>query len=211
MQNNTFSLRFKMVTTLVFLILCLDQGLKIWVKTHLTYGEEFPIFGLSWISIHFVENNGMAFGFALKGVYGKLLLSIFRIIAVSFLLFFVYRLIIEKASLKILSSFSLILAGALGNIIDSAIYGLIFSESYYHGGIAEIMPVNGGYSGFLQGKVVDMLHIPYFKPVFNIADVAITAGVFFIILGYKQFLQVDQPHIHTEEIKGDSTPKSPKI
>lgn len=205
MQEKTISLRIKMVTAIVFVILCLDQGLKIWVKTHLTYGEEFPIFGLSWISIHFVENNGMAFGFALKGVYGKLLLSIFRIIAVSFLLFFVYRLIIERASLKILCSFSLILAGALGNIMDSTIYGLLFSESYYHGGIAKMFPENGGYAGFLQGKVVDMLHIPYFKPVFNIADIAISAGVVLIILGYKQFMQVDQEPAPVEEkMKGDS-------
>ena len=128
MQDSIVKKRFLMVAAIVSLILFIDQGLKIWVKTHLTYGEEFPLFGLSWISIHFVENNGMAFGFALQGVYGKLLLSIFRIIAVSFLIFFVHRLIVEKASPIILLSFSLILAGALGNIIDSAFYGMLFSE-----------------------------------------------------------------------------------
>jgi signal peptidase II len=143
-------------------------------------------------NFHFVENNGMAFGFALQGVYGKLLLSTFRIIAVSFLLFFVHRLIVEKANILVLISFSLILSGALGNILDSAFYGIIFSESYYHGDVAEVFPENGGYSGFLRGKVVDMLHIPYFKPVFNIADVAITLGVIFIIFSYKQFLHLEE-------------------
>lgn len=181
--------RFLLVATMVTLILIIDQSLKIWVKTHLNYGEEFPLFGLSWISIHFVENNGMAFGFALQGVFGKLLLSIFRIIAVSFLFFFVYRLIVEKASRISLISFSLILSGALGNILDSIFYGMLFSESHYHGGIAEIFPPEGGYSGFLQGKVVDMLHIKHFKPVFNIADMAISAGVLCIILGYRHFFQ----------------------
>ena len=129
MQEQTVHKRFIMVASIVTFILLLDQGLKIWVKTHLTYGEEFPLFGWSWISIHFVENNGMAFGFALQGVYGKLLLSTFRIIAVSFLLFFVHRLIVEKAKILVLISFSLILSGALGNILDSAFYGIIFSES----------------------------------------------------------------------------------
>ena len=109
MQEETVQKRFIMVASIVTFILLLDQGLKIWVKTHLTYGEEFPLFGWSWISIHFVENNGMAFGFALQGVYGKLLLSTFRIIAVSFLLFFVHRLIVEKANILVLISFSLIL------------------------------------------------------------------------------------------------------
>jgi len=205
MQETSVKKRFILVAVLIFLILFLDQGLKIWVKTHLTYGEEFPVFGFSWLSIHFVENNGMAFGFALQGVYGKLLLSIFRIIAVSFLMFFVYRLIIEKANFKILISFSLILSGALGNILDSAFYGILFSESYYHGDVATFLPKGGGYSGFLQGKVVDMLHIPYFKPVFNIADIAITTGVFLIITGYKHFFQTEDnpPIVEKEEIRGN--------
>ncbi len=204
MQEQTVHKRFIMVASIVTFILLLDQGLKIWVKTHLTYGEEFPLFGWSWISIHFVENNGMAFGFALQGVYGKLLLSTFRIIAVSFLLFFVHRLIVEKANILVLISFSLILSGALGNILDSAFYGIIFSESYYHGDVAEVFPENGGYSGFLRGKVVDMLHIPYFKPVFNIADVAITLGVIFIIFSYKQFFQLeDNQADEQKEVRGN--------
>ena len=204
MQEQTVHKRFIMVASIVTFILFLDQGLKIWVKTHLTYGEEFPLFGWSWISIHFVENNGMAFGFALQGVYGKLLLSTFRIIAVSFLLFFVHRLIVEKANILVLISFSLILSGALGNILDSAFYGIIFSESYYHGDVAEVFPENGGYSGFLRGKVVVMLHIPYFKPVFNIADVAITLGVIFIIFSYKQFFHLEENQVDEQkEVRGN--------
>lgn len=204
MQEQTVHKRFIMVASIVSVILLLDQGLKIWVKTHLTYGEEFPLFGLSWISIHFVENNGMAFGFALQGVYGKLLLSTFRIIAVSFLVFFIHRLIAEKANVLVLISFSLILSGALGNILDSAFYGMIFSESYYHGDVSEVFPENGGYSGFLRGKVVDMLHIPYFKPVFNIADVAITMGVIFIIFSYKKIFRLEENQVDEQkEVRGD--------
>jgi signal peptidase II len=205
MQERSFKKRIFLVAGLILLILIFDQGLKIWVKTHLTYGEEFPVFGISWLSIHFVENNGMAFGFALEGIYGKLILSIFRIIAVSFLIFFVYRLLLEKTHLKILISFSLILAGALGNILDSAFYGLLFSASNYHGGVAVFLPEGGGYAGFLQGKVVDMLYIPYFKPVFNIADIAITTGVFLIITGYKHFFQTEETtqSIEKEEMRGN--------
>lgn len=204
MQEQTVHKRFVMVASIVSVILLLDQGLKIWVKTHLTYGEEFPLFGLSWISIHFVENNGMAFGFALQGVYGKLLLSTFRIIAVSFLVFFIHRLIAEKANILVLISFSLILSGALGNILDSAFYGMIFSESYYHGDVSEVFPENGGYSGFLRGKVVDMLHIPYFKPVFNIADVAITMGVIFIIFSYKKIFRLEENQVDEQkEVRGN--------
>lgn len=204
MQEQTVHKRFIMVASIVSVILLLDQGIKIWVKTHLTYGEEFPLFGLSWISIHFVENNGMAFGFALQGVYGKLLLSTFRIIAVSFLVFFIHRLIAEKANILVLISFSLILSGALGNILDSAFYGMIFSESYYHGDVSEVFPENGGYSGFLRGKVVDMLHIPYFKPVFNIADVAITMGVIFIIFSYKKIFRLEENQVDEQkEVRGD--------
>jgi len=99
----------------------------------------------------------------------------------------------------------MVFAGALGNILDSAFYGMLFSESYYHGGIAEFLSKNGGYAGFLQGKVVDMLHIPYFKPVFNIADIAITAGVFFIIVGYKNFFKPEEkPQLaEEEEVRGN--------
>ncbi len=194
------------VTTLILLVLFLDQGLKIWVKTHMEYGDEIPLFGLDWAMLHFVENNGMAFGLSLGGDYGKLALSLFRILAVGFLIYFISRLIKLKLSMGLLASFALILAGALGNIIDSAFYGIIFSASPFHGGLATLFPPEGGYSSFLYGKVVDMFYFPmfrghypdwfpfsagepflFFRPVFNIADAAITIGVASIILFYRSF------------------------
>jgi len=162
----------------------------------MTYGSDFPILGLDWAFIHFVENPGMAFGLSLGGDYGKLALSLFRIGAVGFLFYFISNLIKEGASVGILISFALIIAGALGNIIDSAFYGLIFSESTFHGDPATMFPEGGGYAGFLFGKVVDMFYFPvidtilpewvpfwggqpflFFKPVFNIADSSICVGV----------------------------------
>jgi signal peptidase II len=191
---------------IVLVVLIFDQWLKIWVKTNMEYGEEFKILGIDWALIHFVENNGMAFGLSLGGEYGKLVLSIFRIIAVGFLVYYLNFLINSGAKKGILISFSLILAGAIGNIIDSAFYGLIFSESTYHGGLAEIFPEAGGYATFLHGKVVDMFyfpvingflpdwlpvwggkHIMFFRPVFNIADASITLGVINMLLFNRTF------------------------
>ncbi len=167
----------------------------------MSYEEEFNILGLSWAKLHFVENNGMAFGLSLGGDYGKLILSVFRILAVGFLIYFINRLIELNGSKFLLTSFALILAGAIGNIIDSAFYGMIFSASPYHSGTAELFPAGGGYAGFLHGKVVDMLYFPmfrgnfpdwfpfwsgesflFFRPVFNLADMAITIGVLSILL-----------------------------
>ena len=195
-----------LVAGVIFLVLIIDHCLKIWVKTHMNYGDEIKIFGLDWALIHFVENNGMAFGISLGGIYGKLALSLFRIIAVGFLVYYLRLLIRSNVSAGLLVSFALILAGALGNILDSAFYGLIFSESPYHGGLAELFPQDGGYAGFLHGKVVDMLYFPlfdtylpewvpywggshfmFFKPVFNIADLSITLGVINILLFQRSF------------------------
>ena len=174
----------------------------------MTYGEEFGIFGLPWARIHFVENEGMAFGISLGGATGKLALSLFRILAVFFLVYLIRTLIRAKESFGLLLSFSLILAGAIGNILDSAFYGLIFSASLYHGGLAELFPEGGGYAPFLFGKVVDMLYFPmidtrlpewipvwggerfqFFKPVFNIADTAISTGVISLLLFHRKFLR----------------------
>jgi len=181
------------------------------------YGEEIKMLGLDWALIHFVENNGMAFGLTLGGDYGKLALSLFRIIAVGFLAYYLQLLVRAKASMGLLVSFALILAGAIGNIIDSAFYGLIFSSSPYHGGLATLFPPEGGYAGFLHGKVVDMLYFPmidgnlpqwfpfwggehfmFFKPVFNIADTAITAGVINILLFQRSFFHQASQEESTE-------------
>jgi len=207
-----------LVTLVVVGVLIIDQSLKVWVKTHMNYGDNFEILGLDWARIHFVENNGMAFGLSLGGDYGKLLLSLFRIIAVGFLIYYIRLLIKASSNLGLMISFGLILAGAMGNILDSAFYGIIFSESPYHGGLAELFPEGGGYAGFLHGKVVDMFYFPiinttlpawipfwggepfmFFKPVFNVADTAISVGVINILLFQRDFFVHPQQAIKNEE------------
>lgn len=187
---------------LIIVILIIDQVLKIWVKTNMTIGQEFQLFG-NWGVLHFIENNGMAFGLEIGGKTGKFILSIFRILAIIGIGWFLSSLIKKKASLGLILAVSAIMAGAIGNIIDSAFYGIIFSESYNQPAL--IFPEGGGYSSFLLGKVVDMFYFPvinthwpdwspikpnesfiFFRPVFNVADSAITCGVLSILLFQKK-------------------------
>ncbi len=194
----------------IVIILIIDQISKIYIKTHLNYGEGFDILGLSWAKIHFVENEGMAFGMSFGGLTGKYILSIFRIIMTGFLIYILYNLIKQNEPKSLIVFFSLVIAGAIGNSIDGLFYGIIFSESHYHGGIATMFPPEGGYGSFLTGKVVDMLYFPmvdtvlpewfpiwggerfeFFRPVFNIADSAITVGVVLILLFNRQFFLSD--------------------
>ena len=172
----------------------------------MTLGQEIHLAG-NWAIIHFTENNGMAFGMQFAGDYGKLFLSLFRIAAVILLTWYIYHLSKKKEKFWLIFSFSLILAGAIGNIIDSAFYGMLFSESTYFD-IARLLPAEGGYSNFLHGKVVDMLYFPilegtyphwvpfwggdqflFFRPVFNVADSSITTGVITLILFQRNFFQ----------------------
>ena len=168
-------------------------------------GQEFLILGLSWAKIHFVENEGMAFGLSLGGSSGKLALSIFRLVAVSFLIYLLIKMIKSNEFIGLIVAFSMILAGALGNIIDSLFYGMFFSASPYHGGQAIFLPPEGGYAPFLMGKVVDMLYFPminshfpdwmpiwageefeFFRPVFNVADSSIFCGICLFFIFYKK-------------------------
>ena len=188
---------------IIFFILFCDQLVKVWIKTHFMLGEEIHVFG-NWFIIHFVENNGMAFGFEFAGEYGKMFLSIFRIIAVALMIWYLFRISRHNAPVGFMISLSLIIAGAFGNIIDSAFYGLLFDHSY--GQVATFLPDNGGYAGFLHGKVVDMLYFPlihtkypewipwlggedfiFFRPVFNVADSSITTGIFMVLIFYRKF------------------------
>jgi signal peptidase II len=192
----------KKAVLFILLILFLDQVLKIWIKTNMAIGDEIHIFG-KFGMLHFIENNGMAFGMEMGGRPGKLILSIFRIIAICGIGWYLTGLIRKKANTGLVLAISAIMAGAIGNIIDSAFYGMIFSESGYDK-VAVLFPPEGGYSSFLHGKVVDMFYFPvidthwpewspirpgqsliFFRPVFNLSDTAITCGVFSIVLFQK--------------------------
>jgi signal peptidase II len=198
---------FKKSVALIVVLLILDQVVKIWIKTHLMLGEEFSVCG-DWFMIHFIENNGMAFGMELEGEWGKILLSLFRIFAVCGIGWYLYDISTKKAPLGLVISIALIFSGAMGNIIDSAFYGLVFNDSYYQ--VSTFMPETGGYASFLHGKVVDMLYFPllegrfpdwlpmwggehyiFFRPVFNIADSYITMGVTFILLFQRKYFMKD--------------------
>jgi signal peptidase II len=195
----------KKAVLFIFVILLIDQVLKIWIKTHMVIGQEIHLFG-NWGIIHFIENNGMAFGMEMGGKPGKLILSIFRVVAIFGIGWFLSTLIINKANLGLIFAVSAIMAGAIGNIIDSAFYGVIFSESFNQRAI--LFPPGGGYSSFLHGRVVDMFYFPvinthwpqwspfrpgeslvFFRPVFNIADSSITCGVIAIVLFQKRMFR----------------------
>lgn len=227
--SDNYKQESRQVVILIFLILLLDQASKIWVKTHLMYGEMIPILGIENALIHFVENDGMAFGKQFDIPHGKLILSLFRLVAAGFLVIFLKNLIQTKSPKGLIISFALILAGALGNIIDSAFYGIIFSASYSHGFPAELFPVEGGYSSFLHGKVVDMFYFPlyetvfpdwvpfkggesfvFFGPVFNIADVAISCGVIQILIFHKRYFQSETEGIPTAELSDLPSPQADK-
>ncbi len=184
----------------VFSILLIDQLVKIYIKTHFYLGESIPVFG-NWFILHFIENNGMSFGMEFSGSYGKLLLTLFRIVAAGAIAWYLHRCVKKRARLSLIIVVSVGLAGALGNIIDCMFYGMIFSPSLPFADAAVMFPPDGGYAPFLHGKVVDMLYFPiietswpqwmpwvggdpftFFSPVFNIADTAITSSVMVILV-----------------------------
>lgn len=177
---------------LIFLILLVDQTSKIYIKLNFMLGDSIHVF--DWFQIYFIENNGMAFGME---IVDKLFLTIFRILAVGGLAYFIYFLIKKEARHGFILAVSLLLAGAAGNIFDSVFYGVLFSESTPWQ-LAAFMPEGGGYAPLFYGKVVDMLYFPlikntagdtiFFRPVFNIADSAITVAAGIILIFYRKDL-----------------------
>ncbi len=203
---------------IILSILTLDQLFKILIKTNMRIGEEIPVIG-NWFILHFTENNGMAFGMDLPGENGKIFLSLFRILAVTGIAFYMRYLIRQKAHNGLVLSVALILAGAAGNIFDSLFYGMIFDDSW--GKVATLFPDGGGYSSLLHGRVVDMLYFPvlrgywpdwfpfwggqslvFFRPVFNIADSSITVGVFIILFFQKRFFAELENKEEKEPVQG---------
>ena len=182
----------KLAALIIALIIVIDQAVKIWVKTHFYYGEEVEV--TSWFKLLFIENNGMAFGIEW---FDKLFLTLFRIVAVGLLVWYMVELIRKQARTGFLVMIALVTAGALGNIIDCMFYGLIFSESSVME-VAHLVPFGEGYAPFFYGRVVDMLYFPlitnsagevlFFRPVFNLADSAITVAVILILLFYRKDL-----------------------
>lgn len=204
---------------IVLAILVVDQVSKFLVKSNMLLYQDIHVMG-NWFIIKFIENDGMAFGFDLPGNNGKLVLTLFRIAAVIGIGFYLRYLIKLKSPVGLVVSVSLILAGALGNIIDSVFYGVIYSQSTQFA-TAELFPAAGGYSSLMHGHVVDMFYFPvirgywpdwfpwkggdpfeFFRPVFNVADSSITIGVGLILVFQKRFFLED-----SSKAKSDSSEK----
>jgi signal peptidase II len=193
---------------IILLILLADQVVKFLVKTNMSLYQQIPILG-DWGILHFVENNGMAFGLAIPGSFGKILLTLFRIVAVVAIGFYLRHLIRIRAHSGLIIALSMVMAGALGNIIDSVFYGLIFSDSTPVQA-ATLFPTEGGYAPLFHGRVVDMFYFPvfrgnypewiregasfiFFRPVFNVADASISVAVVIILFNQKRFFHHVNP------------------
>ena len=215
---------------IVALVIIADQVLKFWIKTSFTYGPVLNMAGQKWAQLYFIENPGMAWGLELGGNWGKMILTLFRLAAVTFGTWYLIKIVRQNYSRGFIVCASLIYAGALGNLIDSMFYGLLFSESSYMQ-VGRFLPAGGGYGGFLHGKVVDMLYFPivnssfpewmpliggtrfeFFSPIFNIADASISIGVITLLIFQKRFLHKKEEasveeenttgtHLSTEEAK----------
>ena len=196
----------KKASLIIILVLLIDQISKIYIKTNFILGDQVEVF--SWFKILFVENEGMAWGAKIPGEYGKLILTLFRILAVAGIGYWLWDSVKKQGSKILIVAIALIFAGALGNIIDSVFYGVIFNDSMHQ--VANFMPAEGGYGSIFYGKVVDMLYFPiykgylpewipfwggdyftFFEPVFNIADTAISIGVALLLIFNKNAFPSD--------------------
>lgn len=199
-------MKLRSAFSIIALVIIIDQALKIWIKTSYPHGHVLDVAGQKWAQLYFIENPGMAWGMELGGNWGKMILTLFRLAAVTFGSWYLVRIIRERYSKGFIICAALIYAGALGNLLDSMFYGLLFSESSYSN-LAHLFPAGGGYGPFLHGKVVDMLYFPmvkstfpdwlpffggkdfeFFSPIFNISDASISIGVITLLLFQKRFL-----------------------
>ncbi len=195
-------------------------GLKIYVKTHYHEGESHAVIG-NWFRLYFIENEGMAYGWKFGGDWGKMLLTLFRLAAVIFGVFYIKKIIEKKYHPGFIVCAALIFSGALGNLIDSMFYGLIFEDSSsFSYNVAKIFPAHG-YAGFLHGKVVDMLYFPiirnahfpswipvwggedfeFFRPIFNLADASISTGIITILVFQKRFFKMNAQDNHPKSVE----------
>jgi signal peptidase II len=198
--------KYKIPLIAILSVLFIDQFIKIYIKLNYPLGEVTRVSG-DWFILHFTENPGMAFGLEFGGDYGKLILSSFRIIASLAGIWYVIHIVKKGEHPGFILSVSLILAGAIGNILDSAFYGMLFSESDEFN-VSKFLPPEGGYAGFLHGRVVDMFYFPiwngtfptwlpiwggedfqFFRPIFNFADFSISCGVGIILAFQKRFIK----------------------
>jgi signal peptidase II len=203
----------KKVALLIALIILIDQAIKFYIKLNFFLGEEHAIIG-SWARLHFIENEGMAWGLKFGGDFGKIILTLFRLGAVIWGTFLIKGFIEKKFHSGFIFCAALIYAGAVGNLIDSMFYGLLFEASVpYTTMVAKLFPVGGGYGAFLHGRVVDMFYFPiiqnahfpswfpfwggeefeFFRPVFNFADASISTGVISLIVFQKKLLSTTDP------------------
>jgi signal peptidase II len=198
---------FKIAAFIALLVIA-DQALKIYVKTHFHVGESHAMAG-NWFKLYFIENEGMAYGWKFGGEFGKMFLTLFRLAAVIYGVFYIQKIIKKKYHPGFIICVALIFAGALGNLIDSMFYGMIFEESSIDAlNVARIFPTHG-YAGFLHGNVVDMLYFPiiqnatfptwvpfwggqdfvFFRPIFNLADASISTGIITLLLFQNRFFK----------------------
>lgn len=186
---------------IIILVLLIDQISKVYIKTNFTLYDGVEVF--SWFKIYFIENEGMAWGAKIPGQYGKLALTLFRLVAIVGIGYWLWDSVRKKASRVLIVSIALIFAGAFGNIIDSVFYGIIFNDSV--GQVAQFMPPGGGYGTLFHGKVVDMFSFSFFDPVFNVADSAISVGVGLLILFNKRaFPKKPKEETSGEDVKNEN-------